>query len=91
MSDAEGENVDIHVDWLRKSRNALKMMEISESLGQTKITDCFEVIEKIDVLLNEKYSFAKQSLLKFSMADITGSNNFGSFLCNCCIMLKKIA
>ena len=38
MSYAEEENVDIHVDWSRKSRNALKMMEISESPGQTKIT-----------------------------------------------------
>ena len=54
MSDAEGAKVDIHVDWSRKSRNALKMMEISESPGQTKIADYFEIIEKIDVLLNEK-------------------------------------
>ena len=72
-----GADVDIHVDWSRKSRNTLKVLESGEAFGQTKITDYYEVVDRIDMVIKENYGFIEQSApeLKFN---VDGSN-FHSF------------
>ena len=63
----QGAVVDIHVDWSRKSRNTLKVLESGETFGQTKITHYYETIDKIDVVIKENYSIIEQSELKFNV------------------------
>ena len=78
VGNAGGALVDIHVDWSRKSRNTLKLLETGEATGQTKITDYCEIVDRIGVVLKENHSFIEQSELKFNVEQNAGSN-FHSF------------
>ena len=73
-----GAVVDMYVDWSRKSRNTLKLLECGEASGQTKITDYYEVVDRIGVVLKNNYNFIEQSELAFNVEQNNGSD-FHSF------------
>jgi len=56
----------------------LKLLESGEISGQTKITDYYEVVNRIGVVIKENYKFIEQSELKFNVEQNNG-RNFHSF------------
>ena len=52
----------------------LLLLFLQEASGQTKITDYYEIFDKIDVVIKENYSIIEQSELKFNVEQSKGTN-----------------